>query len=107
MFLSSAQSVFSLSTGLPACSIALLSLSVVLSLPAMANSDGAAQLTSVQRRLELRSTVRLPVAAAAAPVATAPAAAAPERHLSPQERADLRKQLSRELRAQAGAATVR
>jgi hypothetical protein len=68
----------------------------LLCLPAMAQQpDSIDSPQPDQRRVDLRTTVRQP-----APVAN-------PRRLNPQERAELRRQLARELRAQAAPSTLR
>jgi hypothetical protein len=69
---------------------------VLLCLPAMAQQpDSIDSPQPDQRRVDLRTTVRQP------------APAANPRRLNPQERAELRRQLARELRAQAAPSTLR
>lgn len=69
---------------------------VLLCLPAMAQQpDSIDSPQPDQRRVDLRTTVRQP-----APDAN-------PRRLNPQERAELRRQLARELRAQAAPSTLR
>ena len=69
----------------------------VLCLPVSAQTDGSAQQKVEARVPELRNWVRQPQSSAP----TNP------RHLNAQERAELRKQLSRELRAQAAVSAAR
>jgi hypothetical protein len=78
---------------------AVLSLLPVLGIPmAWAQTETATQDPSA-RRQELRNTVRQPHATPAA----ASAKAMDQRHLSAEERLQLRRQLTRELRAQSAA----
>ncbi|MGA8515565.1 MAG: hypothetical protein WB821_12450 [Burkholderiaceae bacterium] len=68
----------------------------LLCVPAMAQQPGSVDSPQPdQRRVDLRTTVRQP------------AQVDHPRRLNPQERAELRKQLARELRAQAATSTLR